>query len=268
MAVITDLGRANANAWQRRRRAAIRAGTWQPRLRDARPARAYLQWMRSLGLSPEGCAETIGIPTATVTGVLYPIGGDYRGLVTVDTERRILSCDTRTILDRLPDGRHLSSVGSRRRVQALAVGGWPRKHLADRMGVTLQALSSMIRRDHLIARNARTIRALYDELSMRPGPSARTRKEAAAAGWLSPLAWDDATIDDPAAVPVGVATSTRTTVPGQLVVAQVEELVVVGVAGRSLDRALYRAGRPDLVASLRADPEVRVLGGVRPPGLY
>ena len=206
VAVTADLERANANAWQRRRRDAIRAGTWQPRRRDAQPARAHLQWMRTLGLSQYGCAEAIGIPTSTVTGILYPIGGNLRGLVTADTERRILSCDTRAILDRLPDNRHLSSVGSRRRVQALAVGGWSRQHLAARMGVTLQALSSMIRRDRLVARNVRTIRTMYDELSMRSGPTARTRREAAAAGWLSPLAWDDTTIDDPAAAPMGVAT--------------------------------------------------------------
>jgi hypothetical protein len=202
--------RAAANAWQRRRRAAIQAGTWQPRLRDAGPARAHLHWMRTLGISPIGCAEAIGIPTSTVTGVLYPIGGVFRGLVNAETERLILSCDLRAVLDRLPDNRHLSSVGARRRVQALAVVGWPRSHLAGRMGVSLQALSGMVRRDRMVARNARAIRGLYDELSMRAGPSVRAREDAERAGWLSPLAWDDDTIDDPAALPVGVAEVTRT----------------------------------------------------------
>jgi hypothetical protein len=270
LAVTTASDRANMTAWQRRRRAAISAGTWQPRLRDAAPARAHLQWMRTLGLSPSGCAEAIGIPYSTVAGVLYPIGGDFRGMVTAETERLILSCDARAILDRLPDGRHLCSVGSRRRVQCLAVAGWSRSYLAARMGVTLQALSAMIRRDRVTARNARTIRGLYDELSMRAGPSARTRRDAAASGWSPCLAWDDDTIDDPAVGPSGVAESTRSTVPQRLVAAQVDDLVRtrcgwdeaaarIGVTGRNLERVLHRVGRPDLVSMLRSDPELRVL---------
>jgi DNA-directed RNA polymerase specialized sigma24 family protein len=44
---------------------------------------------------------------------------------------------------------------------------------------------------------AAKVRALYNELSMTPGPSPRSRRLAKAKGWPPPLAFDDETIDDP-----------------------------------------------------------------------
>jgi hypothetical protein len=67
----------------------------------------------------------------------------------------------------------------------------------------------MLRGERTLVRVARAVRALYDEL-WRADPRehgvdnqaySRTRNHAAAHGWAPVGAWDDDTIDDPAAFP-------------------------------------------------------------------
>lgn len=97
------------------------------------------------------------------------------------------------------------AAGTRRRIQALAVMGWPFSEIAARLGVTRCAVQKLGRASATVqAATARRIAVVYDELSMTPGPSVYTRARAVKAGWVPPLAWDDDTIDDPYAQPVGV----------------------------------------------------------------
>ena len=52
---------------------------------------------------------------------------------------------------------------------------------------------------------ARAVEDLYDRAWQGPRrPSTASRRRAVTAGWAPPLAWDDDTIDDPAASPAGV----------------------------------------------------------------
>ncbi len=106
-------------------------------------------------------------------------------------------------LDVLTGNPHmLNAVGTRRRIQALSAIGWTYGDLAERLGVTRSAVHHLTdERPRIEATTARRITALYDRLSMTPGPSAITRARALAAGWPPPLAWDDDTIDDPTAKP-------------------------------------------------------------------
>lgn len=98
--------------------------------------------------------------------------------------------------------RSLPAVGTVRRLQALAAVGWPAYELAARLGHTSgESLLNITRRERVERRTAEKITALYDELSMLPGPSPTTRRRAAAKGWPPPLAWPDESIDNPAATP-------------------------------------------------------------------
>lgn len=99
-------------------------------------------------------------------------------------------------------------IGSRRRLEGLLAIGYPARYLSRRLGRSKTYVQDFLghRRDrYMIQRHtAEKIAQLYDELCMRPpaGPDAdRRRRQSARLGHASPLAWDDETIDDPAARP-------------------------------------------------------------------
>lgn len=100
-------------------------------------------------------------------------------------------------------GGHLlvDGTGTRRRLQALAVMGWPTSVLWERLGSSRSYTSALRYADRVHQRTAGKVAALYDELSMVRGPSERASQDAQRKGWPAPLAWDDDTIDDPAARP-------------------------------------------------------------------
>ncbi|WP_345368269.1 hypothetical protein [Saccharopolyspora cebuensis] len=101
-------------------------------------------------------------------------------------------------LDLVRPGR-VPAVGVRRRIQALYALGWPEKELAARLGYRYGLTWMYHRRPTISAVTARRVAALYEQLCMTPGPSARTRARAAAAGHRPPLWWDDIDHDpDPA----------------------------------------------------------------------
>lgn len=103
-------------------------------------------------------------------------------------------------------------LGTSRRLQALAAIAWGIDELAVHADVNRARLAlwragnirpsggdgtrASVRRET----HERIVR-LYDELSMTPGPAKRARLHAVRVGWAPPLAWDDADIDDPTAVP-------------------------------------------------------------------
>lgn len=104
----------------------------------------------------------------------------------------------------------VSETGTIRRLQALCAIGWTQGEIGARLGVTRSRVSNIIRRNArygVTRATARRVAAVYDELSMtvRVGREAtRMRRFAVSKGWAPPLAWDDDTIDDPKARPVGL----------------------------------------------------------------
>jgi hypothetical protein len=98
----------------------------------------------------------------------------------------------------------VDATGTRRRLQALATAGWSAQVIADLLGVGPKTHICRIRagaRARVLRSTAQRVQALYDELWDRPGPSLYARNYAAKRAWALPLAWDDDTIDDPAAAP-------------------------------------------------------------------
>lgn len=96
----------------------------------------------------------------------------------------------------------IPAAGTLRRMQALMVMGWTHADISARVGFETRTF----RPKHVLVRAqaAQAVRSVYDELSMRPGPSTETRRRAIRWGYLSPLAWDEDGphgIDNPTALP-------------------------------------------------------------------
>jgi DNA-binding NarL/FixJ family response regulator len=103
----------------------------------------------------------------------------------------------------------INSLGTARRLQALAAIGWSCPDLAVELGYgSYAAVSYLQRRDRptVLRSIAERVAAVYDRLSMTPGASVRAVRTAARNGWAPPLAWDDDEIDLPQAKPRGKVT--------------------------------------------------------------
>ncbi|MEQ7008490.1 hypothetical protein ABN028_20150 [Actinopolymorpha sp. B17G11] len=92
------------------------------------------------------------------------------------------------------------SIGVLRRIQGLLAMGWRHRDLDLRTGLDTR---TVLYRGHGWVPSSvhLAVSRVYDKLSMTPGPCARTRDTARAAGYAPPLAWDDDTIDAPAVLP-------------------------------------------------------------------
>lgn len=189
--------RERRTRYAKRRRLKLLEGTWQSTLVPADSARAHLISLHEQGWSIASLEALVGVRSGGLASLLYENHHAVAHFVTRDREAQILDLDID--LDRVPGGCHVPSLGAVRRVHALNAVGWSLLAVAQRSGVSKQALASSLSRDMITARVARQIRDIYAELEMSTGPSERSRRHAAAKGWAPPAAWDD--IDDPAEQP-------------------------------------------------------------------
>lgn len=142
-------------------------------------------------------------------------------------------------------------IGTLRRLQGLAVLGWPTHVLGTRLGATTADL------DAILAGTATPTTALatrlattYEHLSGHPGPDTTTRDLARTAGWTAPLLWHGLDIDHPSTAPYPDPRPTGT--PGRIHIDDIRHwqkfgLSLDNLAGRlgvrvtSLKRAIERA---------------------------
>ena len=191
------------------RNRAIAYGTWQPWV-DAEPVRAHIRSLQECGLGTRRIAEAAGVDRKRITAVLN--GRSERGTPPQEKVRPELAAAVLAVeptLANLGSVTVIDATGTRRRLQALITAGWPQHHLAARLGMTDGNFGATLRRERIVARTARAVAALYDELwranplehGATPGGVTRARKHAASQGWAPAGAWDDDTIDDPTATP-------------------------------------------------------------------
>lgn len=113
--------------------------------------------------------------------------------------------DARLYHKRRREGRaqplRVDSTGTRRRIQALVAIGWNLEVLAQKLGTARAAVGDYMCIKPVNASTARRVAAVYNQLSMTPGPSRRAQVRARNKGWVPPFGWDDAQIDDPNARP-------------------------------------------------------------------
>lgn len=214
-----DLCRAADRRYMNRRYRLMAYGQWQPYV-DATPVRNHVKRLQEFGVGWMTVAKLSGVPRGSVSKLLY--GDRVRGLAPSKRVRPATAAALLAIepsMDVLADGAMVDGTGTRRRLQALVAIGWAQSRLAERLGVDRTNLNKTLRGDALIrCRTARAVRALYDDLWNQTPPQAGHREKIAAnrarnyardRGWVPPLAWDDETIDDPAAVPDLGGESTR-----------------------------------------------------------
>ena len=92
--------------------------------------------------------------------------------------------------------RSTPALGTIRRIQALMAIGWTARDIAPRCGWgSAQAVTELLARTYVYTGTRNIIADVYDDLCMRPGPSAKNRRSAARKGWPPPLAWDDIDTD-------------------------------------------------------------------------
>lgn len=180
---------------------------------DARPATDHVRALCAAGLGWKRVAALAGVPASTIYPLLYGKadrnGGAPRTKARRATVEAILAVPMPN-LDQLGDGANVDSTGTRRRLQALIYSGWSVQRLADTAGVDRQALDAALAQHDVVARTARTVRDLYEQLWDTPPAAANpgeargitlARHRAAKQSWAPPMAWDDDTIDDPDALP-------------------------------------------------------------------
>jgi hypothetical protein len=101
------------------------------------------------------------------------------------------------------------AAGTIRRVQALGVVGWPLSRLAREAALSPSCMARLMTATTVSVATARAVAAVYARYSMAsPGlcgvshiHARAARDRATAAGWAPAAAWDEDTIDDPAAIP-------------------------------------------------------------------
>ncbi len=166
----------------------------------AEPLRAHLDVLAAARMSRSEIESVSGVSRFTLVRL---VRGEL-DQVTPTTAAAILAVAPAALSDQLHGW--VDGTGTRRRLRALSVIGWPASELATRLGTSQSGVRRLMEDGHLCSAStrARAI-ALYDELwDQRPAPSRESRiarRRAEERGWWPPLAWDDDMIDDPAATP-------------------------------------------------------------------
>ena len=95
------------------------------------------------------------------------------------------------------------ALGSARRLQALYAIGHGAIAISSRFDINHATVSQIVNGRYKLINGsiAARVRNIYDQLSSTPGTSKHARTRAATGGWAPPAAWDETTIDDPAANP-------------------------------------------------------------------
>lgn len=197
--------------YARERRRKIREG--QLRMVPISAIRPHLRALMDRGMPAWAIAADAGVSLPTVSRVMYAdesltvIAGSAAALSAVRYNTARLSAHSR-----------VDVTGTRRRVQALALAGWPVRELTDRLGIehsTFRVLRPQTRFVTVV--RAAAVKKLFTELWEQAPPVrteveraivVRTKRWARASGFSPALAWDD--IDNPAEVPqLGARTAPR-----------------------------------------------------------
>lgn len=230
-------------------------GRWESTFVDAAPVRAHIEALIAAGVGKRRIADIAGVNRNSIQ--FLTIGRPERGngpagKVARRIADRIMAVpvpDPLAAKDILADGDIVAAVGTVRRLQGLVAIGWTQDVLARRLGIAPRNAKRLFNSsDRMVtARYARAVAALFDELQMTPGPSDRARRHAERRGWVPPLAWDEDSIDDPAARPVQTTHARggfveRYSELADLGVGQVECARRLGITWASLVRQLQRHG--------------------------
>lgn len=156
----------------------------------ADPVIAHVRQLRTLGWTHKRIAAVSGV---SISQQRHMINGKYKTTIR-DVASRLLAVP---LTPQSSKWEMVDTPGVRRRLQALAVMGWPQRMVCARAGVGSNI--GTLHRGHITAVTFGKIAAVYEELWNVPGPSKQAATMARNAGFAAPMDWDD--IDDPCEVP-------------------------------------------------------------------
>ncbi|MFH8591238.1 hypothetical protein [Streptomyces rimosus] len=256
--------------WRDAREQAVRRGRWQPYV-DAAPVRAHLLRLRACGLGLRRIARASGVDRKRLQAVLN--GRPERG---TPPQRQVRPRLAQAVLaieptwDLLGPATVIDATGTRRRLQALVAGGWPQACLATLLHMPPGSITALLARERVCVRTARAVRALYDRLwcadprghGVGAQAYSRARHQARNRHWAPVGAWDDDTLDDPAAVSnIG---DTRRLTRSERAAVRRDEIAHLASFGLSEHEIAARIGMPSAavrtaVLALRTDRRRRRL---------
>lgn len=194
--------------YEAHRRRMLAYGRWDPVKVDAAPVRAHYQALLDAGMSRNQISRVSGVKPDQLDNLLRPRkdrGDKPAQTVFRRTADRILAVQVPEpwqVWRTAADGQRVDPTGTARRLQALIAIGYTQRDLASRIGVLEANMPTLVGGDRQVTAGiARRVAAIFNELQLAPGRSVRARNTAQRRGWVSPLAWDEDTIDDPHAVP-------------------------------------------------------------------
>lgn len=182
-------------------------GRWQSRYTESEPARLHVKNLRAAGLGLRRIADMAGVNRNNlqwlVNGRPERGNGPTHQITTVVAERILTVPMPDMIHTAAANHANVDATGTIRRLQALVAHGYPRSHLAERIGWSPSNATRLFdsKTPAVHADTARTVATMFNQLEVTPGPSTRARNEGARRGWPKPAAWDEDTIDDPTTCP-------------------------------------------------------------------
>lgn len=261
-----DCTKAASKAQDQRNRL-IAYGRYDSGRVDAEPTRQHINMLTQYGIGLKRIALIAGVSNSTLGKIIY---GDKtrntppRARIEKHVAQRVLA--VKPELEHLGQKVCIDGTGTRRRIQALVTIGWSQARLAQQLDVAPSNFRKLMTGDNVHAGTARKVQALYEQLWNQPQAGHEHRSRIAAnraknmakrLGWAPPLAWDDDTIDDPAATPATAPESPF--VHAEERMETIEFLLETGCGQAelisrsgyrslpSLEQACLRQGRNDLV---------------------
>lgn len=157
---------------------------------------AHLRSLSDAGLGYRRVGELAGVCRQTVYAIIYdgvrPMGATAAKLLAVTPGMG-------------PSPRWTPALGTVRQLRAMRALGWTNVDLGSATGIDWHSISQIAlgRRAAVRPGSAAAVADVYAELAElpQPLPASRGRAIARKSLWFPPLAWDDETIDDPAALP-------------------------------------------------------------------
>ncbi|WP_280763310.1 helix-turn-helix domain-containing protein [Prescottella agglutinans] len=180
-------------------------GRFESRYVEPELARKHVQLLQE-SMSMKAIAAAAGVSDSAVRALLVGKGAgtepSTRLLRTVaDSLLAVPVPPQGTVAPHIRDGQQVDGTGTRRRLRALIAAGHTQSELDTRLGWTVGSVNRIVngRTRRVTAGRHRETAALFKELQLIPGTSARARARALRSRWPLPFQWDEETIDDPAA---------------------------------------------------------------------
>lgn len=248
-----------AEAFRVHKRARHALMTGQPILIGAGDARDHLGVLSAAGMSRSEIERRSGVNRVSLLRI---VRGDL-GRITRRTAAAILRVQPVPIADQ--EAGWVDGTGTRRRLRALAVLGWPASRLAQRLGTSQSLIRRLMEDGHGCSATTRArVADLYDELWDVTPPDDKSsrlaRRRARQQGWQPAAAWDDDEIDDPAAQPHNPADPRSALLENVVWLADLGDTLPgiclrLGVRAHSIYQAAHRHNRMDIWYRLTAEIE-------------